>query len=202
MNLTSLNQSLELIIYQTRANLNILGLIAALLFLVYLLVLLSNRRLLVLGIFPRRLYGLPGIFFAPFLHADFNHLFFNCIPLLVLGNFLLIQGLPFFLALTFWLSLLSGLAVWCFGKKGLHVGASALVTGYWGFLVSNSFQHAGLTNLILGLISLYYFAGIFLGIFPGKKGVSWEGHLSGLLAGFILSYPAVLTWLNGFLPLQ
>jgi membrane associated rhomboid family serine protease len=86
------------------------------------------------------------------------------------------------------ITVLSGIAIWCFAKPGLHIGASALITGYWGFLISNIYQNGTLTTIILGLLSLYYFAGIFLGIFPREKGVSWQGHLFGLLAGLATSY--------------
>lgn len=52
----------------------------------------------------------------------------------------------------------------------------------------NIYQQGGITAFILGFICIYYFAGIFLGIFPGQKGVSWEGHLFGLIAGLVTSY--------------
>ena len=86
------------------------------------------------------------------------------------------------------ITVLSGFAIWCFAKNGLHIGASGLITGYWGFLVVNIYQNTTITTVILGLLSLYYFAGIFLGIFPQQKGVSWQGHLYGLLAGIATSY--------------
>ena len=38
------------------------------------------------------------------------------------------------------------------------------------------------------MICFYYFAGIFFGVFPSKKGVSWEGHLFGAIAGIIVAY--------------
>jgi membrane associated rhomboid family serine protease len=38
------------------------------------------------GIYPRRIRGLVGIFFAPILHGDFSHIISNAIPLLVLGG--------------------------------------------------------------------------------------------------------------------
>lgn len=132
--------------------------------------------------------GLPGIFFAPFLHANFNHLFFNTIPLLVLSDFLLIHGLPYFMIVTLAITVLSGLLIWCFAKPGLHVGASAVITGYWALLLMNSYQQANVTSIMLGIVSVYYFLGIFYGVFPGKKGVSWEGHLFGLVAGLATGY--------------
>lgn len=186
--LEQLNSSLEQIITQTQANFSVLMIILIIPWSVYVLNLILGQRLLLLGIFPRRLHGLTGVIFAPLLHANFNHIFFNSIPLLVLSNFLLINGLTYFLWATVFITLLSGLLIWCFAKSGLHVGASALITGYWGLLISDIYQQGTLTAIILGIISLYYFAGIFLGVFPGKKGVSWEGHLFGLISGFAVSY--------------
>ncbi|WP_028388484.1 rhomboid family intramembrane serine protease [Legionella fairfieldensis] len=183
-----LNTSMELINSQTRANLNILAIVLLIPWSVYFLNQFLGNRLFYLGIIPRRVYGLFGIFLAPVLHANFNHLFFNSIPLIVLSNFILINGLSYFLWVTVIITILSGMLIWCFAKPGIHIGASALITGYWALLISDIFQQGTLTAIILGVLSVYYFAGIFLGIFPGKKGVSWEGHLFGLLAGFVTSY--------------
>lgn len=186
--LDELNNSLALIIYQTQQNTKVLAIILAIFWGVFFLSELSGKRLLFLGIIPRRLYGLPGIVFAPLLHVNFNHIFFNSIPLLVLSNFILIQGLDYYLHVTILITLLSGTLLWCFGKPVLHVGASAVITGYWGLLVCDIYRQGTITAIILGALSLYYFAGIFLGVFPGKKGVSWEGHLFGLVAGVATSY--------------
>ena len=188
MMLNELNASLTLIISQTQANWRILAICIALPWLVYVLNLFAHQRLLYLVIIPRRLIGLPGILFAPLLHADFNHLFFNTIPLLVLSDFLLINGFHYFLIVTLSITCLSGLLIWCFAKPGIHIGASALITGYWGLLVSNIYEQGSLTAFILGGLSLYYFFGIFLGLFPSDKGISWQGHLFGLIAGLVVSY--------------
>lgn len=186
--LDELNTSLALIVTQTKANANYLLYILLILWGVYFVNLLLNKKLLYLGIIPRHLLGLPGIVFAPFLHADFNHLFFNSIPLLVLSNFLLVYSLPYFLYVTTLIIIISGFMTWCFAKSGIHVGASSVITGYWALLVSNIYQQGTATAIILGIVCLYYFIGIFYSIFPGKKMVSWEGHLFGLIAGIIVSY--------------
>ncbi|CEG60534.1 putative rhomboid family protein [Legionella micdadei] len=188
MMLDQLTSSLDQIINQTQANWHTLFIILLIPWLVFILNALLGKRLLILGIIPRHILGLPGILFAPLLHANFNHLFFNSIPLLVLSNFILVNGLTYFLWVTAIITLISGVLIWLFAKPGIHVGASSVITGYWGLLVSDIVQQGTLTAIILGIISLYYFAGIFFGIFPSKKGVSWEGHLFGLLAGLATSY--------------
>ena len=186
--INELTNSLNLIIAQTQNNIRILGIILLIPWSIFIITQFINRNVLLLGIIPRHVRGLPGIIFAPLLHANFNHLFFNSIPLLVLSNFILVNGLQYYLETTLIITVLSGFAIWCCAKPGLHIGASALITGYWGFLICNIYQNGTLTTIILGVLSLYYFAGIFLGIFPREKGVSWQGHLFGLLAGLAASY--------------
>lgn len=186
--LNELNDSLYQIINETKANGTILATVLLLPWMVYILNSLLGKRLFWLGIIPRKLYGLAGIVFAPLLHGNVNHVFFNSIPLVVLSDFVLMNGLPYFLSATLFITVVSGSLIWLFGKPGLHIGASALITGYWGLLVCGFVQQNSLTSILLGLVSLYYFIGIFFGIFPGKKGVSWEGHLFGLLAGIAFSY--------------
>lgn len=186
--LDKLIASLDGIIYLTKINAPFLTKMIVLLVGVYLLNILFGRRLLYLGIIPRTLHGLIGIIFAPFLHANFNHLFFNLIPLVILSDFILIYGVPYYLHVTLYITLISGFLTWCFAKPGIHVGASGVITGFWGLLVANAYLYGGLISYILGGVCAYYFAGIFLGIFPSQKGVSWEGHLFGLVAGVMVAY--------------
>lgn len=185
--LDQINASLTLLIQQSQLNAYYLGVLLLIMFGFFV----ASRifpPILALGIWPRRTRGLLGIIFAPFLHLNFNHLFFNCIPLVVLSDFILINGLPHYLWVSFYITIISGFLVWCFAKPGIHLGASGVITGYWGFLVANVYQQESIMSVILGVICFYYFAGIFLGIFPREKGVSWEGHLFGLIAGITTSF--------------
>ena len=190
--LDQLVESVNLIMTQTKTNMHCLSLMLEVIWGVYFLNIFLGKRLLLLGVRPRHLSGLLGIICAPFLHANFNHIFFNSIPLVVLANFILIQGIPYFMYVSTVIIILSGGLTWCFAKPGLHVGASGVITGYWGFLVANIYKQGTVTAIILGIVCVYYFAGIFLSIFPGEKGVSWQGHLFGLLSGFLASYGSVI----------
>jgi membrane associated rhomboid family serine protease len=164
------------------------------LWLVQLVNYLLNYRLNILGIYPRHIVGLRGILFAPFLHGSFSHLFFNTIPLLVLIDFTLFAGLYSFLLLTAIIMLLAGLLIWCFGRSALHIGASYLVMGYWGYLLVNAYQHPSLISVVLVIVCLYYFGGLLFSFFPTEDKVSWEGHLFGFIAGIatVYSFPLIM----------
>ncbi len=140
-------------------------------------------RLNFLGIWPRKLWGLPGIFFAPFLHGSFEHLFFNSIPLFILVNILLVYGFHFFFWLSFIIILAAGAGTWLLGRPGVHVGASGIVMGYWGFLLTQSILYPSALTVISGLLCLYYLGSLWLNLLPGGLRTSWEGHLFGCLAG-------------------
>lgn len=142
----------------------------------------------VLGILPRTPRGLLGIIFAPLLHANFTHLFFNSFPLFALGLFILSQGLSLFLWVSALIILMAGFAVWLVGRWGNHIGASSLIAGYFGYLLGSAYQHPTLTSLFLGGVSIYYFGGIFFSLFPTEERISWEGHLMGFLAGLATVY--------------
>jgi len=158
-----------------------------------------GSKLNVLGILPRRASGLVGIIFCPFLHQNFNHLFFNTIPLFVLGLILLAQGTEIFIWATLTSTILGGLLVWLFARRALHIGASGLISGYFGFIILGAYFEPSVTTILLAVLVLYYFGGIFLGIFPQEKGISWESHLFGFLSGILGAFLMRFIPINSFL---
>ncbi len=154
---------------------------------IYLLDVLLNHRLVILGIYPRHLLGLPGILFNTFLHGNFEHLFFNSIPLFVLVDFVLMEGMHQFLMVSIYIILGSGLLLWLMGRRGIHIGASSLISGYFGYLITNAYHHPSISAIILAVICLYYFSGILLGLFPQEDKVSWEGHVFGFVTGIAVA---------------
>jgi membrane associated rhomboid family serine protease len=148
------------------------------------------------GIYPRNLFGLIGIPISPLLHQNFTHLFFNTIPLFVLGLALLAsEGTLNFCWITLVIVVLGGLAVWLVARKAMHIGASGLISGYFGFIMISAYKAPGLITILLAVVAAYYFGGIFLGLFPGKKTISWESHLFGFLAGIACAYiPNMLSY--------
>lgn len=141
-----------------------------------------------LGLYPRRLFGLTGILLSPFLHGDFSHLFFNTIPLFVLGLAILTEGPNTFFTVTGIIMLLEGLSVWLVGRKARHIGASGVISGYFGYIIVNAYLHPSFTAGLLALLVIYYFGSIFLGIFPQEEQISWESHLLGFLSGIAAAF--------------
>lgn len=186
-------------IQQMQANVPTTLYIIAGLFAIHMVNRLTGGLLNIFGIIPRKWYGLPGVVCSPFLHGDFNHLFFNAIPLFVLMNLVLLEGWQPFLIVTASITVLSGLAVWLVARPSIHIGASGLIMGYWSYLLAQAIHQETFMSIILALVCIYYFGGFFFQIVPTKKGVSWEAHLFGVLAGFAVAY--LLPWLGLSAPL-
>lgn len=142
----------------------------------------------VFGLVPRTWHGVIGIFVSPILHGNFNHLFFNSVPLIVFATLILLYGTHVFYCVTAVVVLISGAIVWLVGRKAIHIGASGLVMGYWSYLMINAIEERTAMALILGAVSIYYFGGLFLSLFSDEADVSIEGHLGGFAAGIAAYY--------------
>ncbi|MEU3453905.1 rhomboid family intramembrane serine protease [Micromonospora sp. NPDC006766] len=138
------------------------------------------------GIIPHRIQGLDGVIFSPFLHADFNHLYSNSIPLILLGTFVLAAGTRRFLWSTLVIILVSGLGVWFTGSpNSVVVGASGVIFGYLGMLLTRGIVERSWWNFGVVLLVGLLYGWQLIGILPSDERVSWQGHLFGLLGGIV-----------------
>ena len=144
-----------------------------------------GHRLSDWGILPRTLKGLKGIPLSPFLHASLLHIMMNTIPLAVLGGFVMLNGRQIFLEISIIIILASGTALWLFGRSSYHVGASGLIFGYFGYLVLRAWYDRSLKSFVIAFVTVFLYGGIMWGLLPTFSRISWEGHLFGLLAGFL-----------------
>ena len=140
------------------------------------------------GIFPLTVNGLPGIILSPFIHADFNHLFNNSLPLFFLSIALFYfyseVALNVFI-LTFFIT---GLLVWIAGRDAWHIGASGLVYGLASFLFFSGIIRRYFRLIALSLLIVFLYGSMVWGIFPGiYKNVSWESHMLGFFSGVVLA---------------
>jgi membrane associated rhomboid family serine protease len=140
------------------------------------------------GIRPRRVDGLDGVLFAPFLHRGFGHLFANTIPFLLLGAAIAIGSVRRWAVVTGIVAAVSGLGAWLFSASGtVTVGASGLVFGYLTYLVTRGVFARKVGYLLGGLLALMLYGGILWGLVP-RPGISWSGHLFGALGGILAAW--------------
>jgi membrane associated rhomboid family serine protease len=172
----------------------------ALLYVIELWDSLTGHRLDENGIRPMETDGLMGIIFAPLLHADWAHLMANTVPALVLGFLMTLAGLSRFIFATAIVWIVGGFGTWLIGNVGAHcpyvgvscdpthIGASGLIFGWLAFLIVFGFFTRRAWEIVVGLIVLFVYGGILLGVLPGTPGVSWQGHLCGAVAGILAAY--------------
>jgi membrane associated rhomboid family serine protease len=160
----------------------------AVLWVVHLLSLLFNEDLSKLGLLPRNLVGLLGIITSPLIHADFSHLISNTIPLLILGWIIFYFYPKVSYILFVFIYFVTGLLVWIFARQVFHIGASGIVYGFVSFLFFSGIFRRDNKSIALALVITFLYGGLVWGMIPGWKGISWESHLFGAIAGLSGAY--------------
>lgn len=141
------------------------------------------------GILPRTESGLVGITVWPFLHTNTNHLLANSLPLAVLAWFVLLHGFRVFFNVTIGITFFAGLLIWLMARPAIHLGASGLIFGYFGFLVAVAWYKRDIKSSLIALATLMFYGGLVWRVSPQLAQVSWEAHFSGLVIGaFIASF--------------
>jgi len=138
------------------------------------------------GLRPRDPDGLVGIGASPFLHAGFGHLASNTIPFLLMGFVIALGGAMRVVLVTAIVALVGGVGTWLLAPGAtLHIGASGLVFGYAGYLLSLGFFNRRVLDLAVALVvALIWGGGLLVGLLP-QAGVSWQGHLFGAVGGIV-----------------
>ncbi|MFJ4693020.1 rhomboid family intramembrane serine protease [Streptomyces sp. NPDC088766] len=138
------------------------------------------------GISPREFGELRDVVPAAFLHFGFDHLAANSLPLLVMGFLAALSGIRRFLAVTALITLVSGLGVWLTAPAySTTAGASGVVFGLFGYLVVRGFVDRRVGDVLVGLLVGAVYGSILWGVLPTATGVSWQGHLFGLIGGVV-----------------
>jgi membrane associated rhomboid family serine protease len=140
------------------------------------------------GVYPRTVEGLKGIIFSPFIHGSVKHLFNNSIPLLVLTTALFYFYKKDSWRVLFFGVLLTGIITWTIGRPSYHIGASGIVYMLVAFLFFKGVFSSYYRLIALSLIIVFLYGGLLWYVFPIEEGISWEGHLAGLITGFLFAF--------------
>ena len=164
-------------------------LFVALIWIIHICQYVFNVNLSRFGLLPLSGRGLLGIFTAPLIHSDFNHILSNTIPLLLLGS-----GVFYFYKqvahkMFFLVYLVPGIFVWFLGRESFHIGSSGIVYGFVTFLFFSGLIRRDNRSIGLALIVTFLYGSLIWGVLPLSRGISWEYHLFGALTGI---YAAVV----------
>ncbi|MFS4493617.1 rhomboid family intramembrane serine protease [Maribacter sp. 2308TA10-17] len=140
------------------------------------------------GLYPRRISGLQGLLFSPFIHGSLEHLYNNTIPLALLLASLFYFYRDIAIKVLVFGALLSGLITWGIGRPSYHIGASGVIYLLASFIFFKGIFTKHYRLVALSLIVVFIYGSLLWYIFPVKNGISWEGHLGGFLTGFGLAF--------------
>jgi membrane associated rhomboid family serine protease len=139
------------------------------------------------GILPRDPGSLVDILTSPFLHGSLEHLAGNALPLFSLGVIAAIPSPKRFLLMTLVVIVVGGFGVWLFSPdNSVTVGASGVVFGYFGYLLLRGLVDRRPADVVISIgIALAYGYAMWNSVGFGIEGVSWQGHVAGLVGGMV-----------------
>ncbi len=147
-----------------------------------------DLRLTRFGLRPRDLEGLLGVLTAPLLHANFEHLFSNVLPLIISLTAILylypntaLRAIP-----MIWIG--SGLLAWLIGRPSIHIGASGFVYGLLAFVFVSGLFRRDMRSVGVSLVVWFLYGSMIWGVLPIRPNMSWELHLSGAVLGVALAF--------------
>ncbi|GAA2975777.1 rhomboid family intramembrane serine protease [Streptomyces fulvorobeus] len=141
------------------------------------------------GISPREPAELLDVVPSAFLHSGWDHVASNSVPLLVLGFIAALAGLRRFACVVLTVIVTGGLGVWLTAPPHtVTLGASGVVFGLFGYLLVRGFVDRRPLDIVVGVVIAALYGSILWGVLPTDSGVSWQGHLFGLVGGVVAAF--------------
>ncbi|MFN0031240.1 MAG: rhomboid family intramembrane serine protease [Flavobacteriales bacterium] len=137
------------------------------------------------GLRPRTVEGLAGIFSMHFLHGDFKHISHNTLGFLVLNTFLFYFYRDIAWKVFFYIFLFGPIMLWLVGRSSNHIGASLLIYGLFAFITVSGFIRKNPPLLRAAFVIIIYYGSLVWYLLPIEPRISFEGHISGFIAGLV-----------------
>ena len=137
------------------------------------------------GIFPRDFKGLRGVFLSPLIHSNISHLSNNSVPLFVLLASLFYFYRKIAFKVLFYGVFFSGLLCWLIARDSYHIGASGVIYLLFSFVFFSGIIRKHYRLIAMSLVVIFLYGSMIWLLLPTEDRISWEGHLSGFLVGFL-----------------
>lgn len=138
-----------------------------------------------LSVYPMEKRGVFGIFAHPLVHSGFKHLLANTMPLFFLTwcLFYFYRHIAPYIFFSIWIG--CGMLTFLIGKPGWHIGASGIIYGLAFFLFFSGILRRHVPLIAIALLVTFLYGGLVWNMFPQfvQTNISWEGHISGAIAG-------------------
>jgi membrane associated rhomboid family serine protease len=130
-----------------------------------------------------------GIFTCPFVHADVNHILYNSGSLYLFFALLFSLYKKVAIKVSVFCWFYTGLLMFLFARQGyVHIGASGVVYALAAFLVAAGFLAKSRKLRNVSYLVIVYFGSMIWGLLPYDSHISWDGHLSGVIAGLAAAF--------------
>lgn len=136
-----------------------------------------------LGIIPRNVYGLIGVLTSPLMHVNLTHIISNTFPLLILGAILFYFYFSSAKVVFICSYLIPNLLVWVFARPIIHIGASGIIYSIASFLIVIGILRRDAKALVIALVVILFYSGLFFGLLSQLSSVSYEMHIAGVITG-------------------
>lgn len=140
------------------------------------------------GLRPGSLEGLIGIITAPLLHANFQHILSNTLPLFIAltATLYLYPNASLRVVPAVWAG--SGLLAWFFARPNIHIGASGLIYGLLAFVFVSGVLRRDMRSIAVSLLVGFLYGSMVWGVLPSRPQMSWEMHLTGAVVGVAMAF--------------
>jgi len=140
------------------------------------------------GLRPGSIPGLLGIVTAPLLHANFQHILSNTLPMFIAmtATLYLYPNSALRVIPAVWLG--SGILAWFFARPNLHIGASGLIYGLLAFVFISGILRRDMRSVSVSLLVGFLYGSMIWGVLPSRPQMSWEMHLTGAVVGVMMAF--------------
>lgn len=140
------------------------------------------------GLRPGSVPGLIGILTAPLLHANFQHILSNTLPMFIAltATLYLYPNSALRVIPAIWLG--SGLLAWFFARPSLHIGASGVIYGLLAFVFISGILRRDMRSISVSLLVGFLYGSMVWGVLPSRPNMSWEMHLTGAVVGVLMAF--------------
>lgn len=140
------------------------------------------------GLRPGSIPGLLGIVTAPLLHANFQHILSNTLPMFIAmtATLYLYPNSALRVIPSVWLG--SGILAWFFARPNLHIGASGLIYGLLAFVFVSGILRRDMRSISVSLLVGFLYGSMIWGVLPSRPQMSWEMHLTGAVVGVLMAF--------------